>query len=43
MFKDAINRGSYMSVYALLSLLTEGKEIKCNACRALYHFSASVK
>ena len=36
---STINRGSYMSAYVLLNLLNKfGKWIKCEACRAFYHF-----
>ena len=32
-------RGSYMSAHVLLNLINElGKVIKCEACRAFYHF-----
>ena len=34
-----IHRGSYMSAPVLLNLLSElGTVIKCEACRAFYHF-----
>ena len=34
-----LNNGSYMSAHILLNLITSlGKVIKCEACRAFYHF-----
>ena len=41
--KEAIlYRGSYMSAHVLLNLLNDlGKVIKCEACRAFYHFFAT--
>ena len=40
----ALHRGSYMGAHVLLNLLLSwGKEIKCEVCRAFYRFSQPVK